>query len=364
MERATRALPRGIFAASMSFFDETTESIDTQTQHQHTIRLSEAEIAGFVVMGSNGEAPHLSIEERNTIIRETRNALDSIGKQQTPIIAGCSEHSVRGTVHLCNEASRAGSDYALVLPPSYFSKGMSPEVIESFFTDVADQSPIPIILYSFPVVSAGIEMDSGLLSRISQHPNIAGTKFTCGDTGKLSRVSTAMKSRQSYALFGGLADFILPALVAGATGVIAGGANVTPWTCVQVFDLWQEGLVEEAREMQAILAKGDWEHTARGISGTKAALNDLFGYGGSPRRPLKIRNSRHYLLFRPIPPEVFDKLCIYAMGKKANGNATSQDIKKLRNRLSQQAFRRRRDDLTRAPRTSGKQPHKRKRSFG
>ncbi|KAI8221067.1 L-threo-3-deoxy-hexylosonate aldolase [Colletotrichum sp. SAR 10_86] len=303
MERATRALPRGIFAATMSFFDKTTESIDTQTQRQHTIRLSEAGVAGFVVMGSNGEAPHLSIEERTTIIRETRNALDSIGKQHTPIIAGCSEHSVRGTVHLCHEARRAGSDYALVLPPSYFSTGMSPEVIESFFTDVADQSPIPIILYSFPAVSAGIEMDSCLLSRISQHPNVAGTKFTCGDTGKLSRVSTAMKSRQSYALFGGLADFILPALVAGATGVIAGGANVTPRTCVQVFDLWQEGLVEEAREMQAILAKGDWEHTARGISDT--------------------------------------------MGKKANGTATSQDIKKLRNRLSQQAFRRRRDDLIR-----------------
>ncbi|KAK2728233.1 hypothetical protein CKAH01_11227 [Colletotrichum kahawae] len=297
MKRTTRALPRGIYAASMSFFDETTERIDTQTQRQHTVRLSEAGIDGFVVMGSNGEAPHLSIEERTIIIRKTRNALDSIGKHQTPIIAGCSENSVRGTVHLCCEASRAGSDYALVLPPSYFSKGMSPDVIESFFADVADQSPIPIILYSFPAVSAGIEMDSDLLSRISKHPNVAGTKFTCGDTGKLSRVSTAMKTRQFYALFGGLADFILPALVAGASGVIAGGANVTPRTCVRVFDLWQEGLVEEAREMQAILAKGDWEHTARGISGTKAALNDLFG--------------------------------------------------KLRNRLSQQAFRRRRDDLIR-----------------
>ncbi|KAF4835669.1 L-threo-3-deoxy-hexylosonate aldolase [Colletotrichum tropicale] len=206
---------------------------------------------------------------------------------------------VRGTVHLCHEARQAGIDYALVLPPSYFSTSMSPEVIESFFTDVADQSRIPIILYSFPAVSAGIEMDSCLLSRISQHPNVAGTKFTCGDTGKLSRVSTAMKSRHSYAFFGGLADFILPALVAGATVVIAGGANVTPRTCAQVFDLWQEGLVEEAREMQAILAKGDWEHTARGISGTKAALNDLFGYGGSPRRPLKMLSEASLSEMRP-----------------------------------------------------------------
>lgn len=140
---------------------------------------------------------------------------------------------------------------------------MSPDVIERFFIAVVEQLPIPIILYSSPGVSAGIEMDSGLPGRISQHPNVAGTKFTCGDTGKLSRAATAMKSRQTYAIFGGLADFILPAFVAGATGVIAGGANVTPKTCVKVFDLWREGKVEVAREMQAVLAQGDWEHMAR-----------------------------------------------------------------------------------------------------
>ncbi|KAJ4130477.1 4-hydroxy-2-oxoglutarate aldolase, mitochondrial [Fusarium falciforme] len=287
MQRPTRPLPDGIYAASMTFFDSVTDEIDRQTQREHTIRLAKAGIAGFVVMGSNGEAPHLSIEERSTVIRETRSALDSVGKQKTPIIAGCSEHTVRGTVNLCREAGLSGSDYALILPPSYFRGGMSPDIIEGFFADVADQLPIPIILYSFPAVSAGIEMDSGLLTRISERPNVAGTKFTCGDTGKLSRVSTAMKSRQPYAIFGGLADCILPALVMGATGVIAGGANVTPRTCAKVFDLWQQGRVEEAREMQAVLARGDWEHTARGISGTKAALNVLFGYEGNPRRPLK-----------------------------------------------------------------------------
>lgn len=287
MQRPTRSLPGGIYAASMTFFDSATDDIDRQTQRQHTIRLAKAGITGFVVMGSNGEAPHLSIDERSSVIRETRSALDSIGKEETPIIAGCSENSVRGTVHLCREAGLAGSDYALVLPPSCFRGSMSPDIIKDFFTNVADQSPIPIILYSFPAVSAGIEMGSDLLSRISQHPNVVGTKFTCGDTGKLNRVSTAMKSHQPYAIFGGLADFILPALVAGATGVIAGGANVTPRACVKVFDLWHEGQMEEAREMQAVLAQGDWEHTARGISGTKAALSMLFGYGGNPRRPLK-----------------------------------------------------------------------------
>ncbi|VUC25224.1 unnamed protein product [Clonostachys rosea] len=232
MESTSRSLPGGIYAAVITFFDSDTENIDLKTQNQHIARLVKAGIAGFVIMGSNGEALHLSIEERSTIIRETRSCLDVLGKTQTPVIAGCSDQSVRDTVHLCREAALTGSDYAIVLSPSYFRGGMSLDVIERFFAAVVEY---------FPGVSAGIEMDSGLLSRVSQHLNVAGTRFTCGDTGKLSRAATAMKSRQPYAIFGGLADFILPALIAGATG----------------------------------------------STRTKAALNVLFGYGGKPRQPLE-----------------------------------------------------------------------------
>ncbi|KAK7229492.1 hypothetical protein V2G26_001662 [Clonostachys chloroleuca] len=110
MERITRLLHGGIYAA--------------------------AGIAGFVVMGSNGEALHLSIKARSAIIRQTRSCLDGIGKTEAPIIAGCSDQSCRGTVHLCRKAALAGSDYALVLPPSYFRDGMSLDVNERFFIAV------------------------------------------------------------------------------------------------------------------------------------------------------------------------------------------------------------------------------------
>jgi L-threo-3-deoxy-hexylosonate aldolase len=154
---------------------------------------------------------------------------------------------------------------------------------------------LPILLYSFPAVVAGIEMDSDLLISISKHPNVVGTKFTCGDTGKLGRVARAMNAitpqsaegQTGYVVLGGLADFELPAFVAGASGVIAGGANVTPKACAAVFSLYKEDRLRESIEAQRILSTGDWAHTKRGVAGTKAALEKYFGYGGDPRRPLK-----------------------------------------------------------------------------
>lgn len=98
--------------------------------------------------------------------------MDGSGREGLPIITGCSDQSVRVTLNLIQEAAAAGSDYALVLPPTYFKGAMSADVIEAYFKGIADASPIPIIIYSFPAVSAGLEMDSSLIIRISQHPNV------------------------------------------------------------------------------------------------------------------------------------------------------------------------------------------------
>jgi len=170
---------------------------------------------------------------------------------------------------------------------------MTPDAIYGFYMAVADASPLPVVLYSFPGVVADIDMSSDLLIRISAHPNVVGTKFTCGNSGKLARVARAMGAMTpnnpiGYWAVGGLADFILQALVAGGSGVIAGGANITPKVCVKVFDLYRSGKLKEAMEMQALLAEGDWVHTAAGVGGTKAVLDHFVKYGGGPRAPLKL----------------------------------------------------------------------------
>jgi L-threo-3-deoxy-hexylosonate aldolase len=180
------------------------------------------------------------------------------------------------------------------------------ETLYEYFTSVADASPLPLILYNFPGAVAGIDMTSDLIIRVSQHPNVVGTKFTCGNTGKLTRVAKAMNAvtlpsplskpatngysssspPPSYMAFGGFADFALQTLISGGSGILGGGANVLPRLCVQVFNLWSKGDLARAMETQKLLSAADWELTKTAIPGTKSAIQSYYGYGGYPRRPL------------------------------------------------------------------------------
>lgn len=279
----------GVYVATLTFFDER-EDLDLTTLRSHISRLANSGVSGIVALGSNGEAAHLSTEERQLVTKTVRDTLDQEGYGRLPVIVGASAASTRECIRRCHEAAQAGGSHVLVLPPSYFKAAMSPEVIRKFYSTVADASPLPIIIYSFPAVANDIQMDSELLIQISQHPNVVGTKFTCGDTGKLARVARAMHSSidGGYWAVGGLADFTLQALVAGGSGVVAGGANLAPKVCTKIVELFRQKKFDEAMKLQAILAEGDGIHTAAGIGATKAALQRFFSYGGAPRTPLTV----------------------------------------------------------------------------
>ncbi|CRG85885.1 hypothetical protein PISL3812_02888 [Talaromyces islandicus] len=301
------ALRPGVYCPTVTFFHPDTEDLDIPSIRKHAVRLAKAGLVGLVTMGSNGEAVHLTREERKTVTRESRAALDEAGYRNVPIIAGASENSIRGTVELAKESAEAGAEYVLIVPPSYYRYAVgNDQSIYEFFTGVADQSPVPVILYNYPGAVAGIDMDSDLIIRISQHPNIVGTKFTCANTGKLTRVARALNAitpqapfpvkplsstkttaKHPYVAFGGIADFTLQTLISGGSAIIVGGANVIPRTCVQIFNLWSSGKIAEAFELQKVLSDGDWVLTKAAIPGTKQAIQLFFGYGGYPRRPLR-----------------------------------------------------------------------------
>lgn len=282
----------GLYAPILTIFDPVTEEVDLDAQRKHTIRLAEGGLVGLVAMGSNGEAVHLTHSERNAIIKAMRSALDEGGYKDVSLIAGCTAQSVRETVEMCKEAAEAGAGQALILPPCYFRFAMTDEVIYQFFKEVADQSPIGIMMYNYPGAVAGIDMNSDLMIRIASHPNVVGAKFTCGNTGKLTRVAaatgamTAKSNGKGFLATGGLADMTIQTAVSGGSGIIAGSANVFPKLCTKVWDLWAEGKYEEAMEMQVLVAKADFVLAVSVVPATKATLEHYFGYGGNPRKPL------------------------------------------------------------------------------
>jgi 4-hydroxy-2-oxoglutarate aldolase len=101
------------------------------------------------------------------------------------------------------------------------------EIANDRHPKLADAAPLPILVYNFPGVSAGLDNDSSMLSTLGKHENIAGVKLTCGGIAKVARVSAEYDPEQFCAL-AGQSDWLLPALVVGGVGAITGLANLYP----------------------------------------------------------------------------------------------------------------------------------------
>ncbi|EKG22359.1 Dihydrodipicolinate synthetase-like protein [Macrophomina phaseolina MS6] len=287
-----RPMPPGVYVPTPAFFDPVSEDVDLETTASHAVRLAQAGVAGITTQGSNGEAVCLTHKERNLITSTTRAALDAAGFTSMPIIVGCGAQSTRETIELCFEAHAAGGDYALVLPPAYYQGLFNADTIAAFFRDVASASPIPILIYNYPGAVSGLDLNSDAIVALASHPNIVGCKLTCGNTGKLARVAAATRAAtpsengSGFLCMGGSADFTLQTLIAGGSGIIAGLANIAPKACVRLVELFESGNLKAARELQAVVARGDWAAIRGGVVSTKSALMSFWGYGGYARKPL------------------------------------------------------------------------------
>ncbi|KAI7368984.1 L-threo-3-deoxy-hexylosonate [Hortaea werneckii] len=278
---STGRIRHGIYAPTMTFFDKQTEELDIPTIKKHAVRLAQAGLVGLVTMGSNGEAVHLTKEEKTAVTKATREALDEAGFKDVVVMQGCSEAGVRLTIDLCKTAAAAGAEAALILPPAYYRAQINETMLMDYYVAVAEGSRAPDGALQLPRL---VEATKG---------KVCGAKFTDANTGKLTRLAYAtnacsVKSQGSgWMAFGGIADFTMQTAISGGSGIIAGGANVMPKLCVKVWNLCQQGKYDEAAELQKVLSKGDWVLTKAAIAGTKAAIEMEFGYGGYPRSPLQ-----------------------------------------------------------------------------
>ncbi|KAI0374877.1 dihydrodipicolinate synthetase [Pilatotrama ljubarskyi] len=300
-----RPLQPGIYAPIPTFFAPETEDLDLQSFSSHVIRLAKAGVRPLL-SGSMGEAHHLSHAERATLIKTARRALDDAGFTSIPIIAGTGAGSTRETIQLSIEAAEAGADYAIVICSGYFAGALvgNKKALKAFWSEVAEKSPIPVIIYNYPGASGGIDLDSDLITELAtESPNIAGVKLTCGNVGKLTRITATVSDpsfatlhprKNPYAPFlvlGGFTDFILPSAFVDAHGAITGLANVAPYAIEKLFELSEKSkkdlsLLPEAQRLQGIIARADFTIAKASIAGTKFLLEKLYGYGGKPRKPL------------------------------------------------------------------------------
>lgn len=240
----------------------------------------DTKLSGFVVLGSNGEFVVLSPEEKRNFI----SAVCKLSKGKKPVIAGTGCESTKETIELTKYAAEVGAKAALVLSPNYYKRAMTDAINKTFYSDVADASPIPIIIYNMPG-NSGINLSAKLVAELAQHPNIMGVKDSSGNIVQIAEIINSTTS--DFAVFAGSASFLYPSLALGAKGGTLALANVLPNDCAEVHELVMAGKHNEAKNLQLKLLDINNAVTARwGVPGLKAALEILGLYGGEPRRPL------------------------------------------------------------------------------
>lgn len=241
--------------------------------------LSAHELAGFLVLGSNGEAASLDAEEKRALVAAARRRSGS-----RFLLVGTGLESTRGTIGLTRAVADLGADAVLVLTPHYYKTRMSPEALRRHFEAVADASPVPVYLYSVPAFT-GLPWPPGLASTLAAHPRIAGMKESSGDVGLLSSIVSSVPA--SFEVACGNAPVFYPALCVGVAGGVLAVANCSPRPAIALWRAFVEGDHPRARRLQEALAPLATAVTAtHGVAGLKVAMDMVGLRGGRVRAPL------------------------------------------------------------------------------
>ncbi|TDZ35033.1 putative 4-hydroxy-2-oxoglutarate aldolase [Colletotrichum spinosum] len=289
-------LPPGVYTPVVTLYkpDDPLQPVDHDAMYKQCQALVRAGMHGLVYLGTNGELALLAADERRAIVETAVRAVRDLGQPDYPIVAGISAQSTRETVLNARTAATAGAKFALLLPPSYWPKALSSDAVLGYYRDVATASPVPVVIYNFPGVASGVDLDSDQLAALASHPNIVAVKLTCGNVGKLTRL-TGRFAHEQFGVFGGSGDYLLPALQAGASGCVTGMGNIFPGSTSAVYDLWKAGRTDEAQRLQYDVADAEWA-CKKGIALTKYGAWHFFG------RDVGIADESSWEMRRPYLP--------------------------------------------------------------
>ena len=237
-------------------------------------------IGAYLVLGSNSETSYLSEDEKIKLIEiAVRTA-----PKDRPVIVGSGSDSLRETIRLTNIAAKMGCASALVLTPFYYSDQMTSEALIRYFTEVADNADIPIMLYNVPKYTH-VNMKSDAVARLAAHPNIIGMKDSTGDVPQLGTFKKLVP--EDFNLMVGTASSWFPALTLGVKAGILALANCNPNECAAIQEAYEVGDLAKAAEIYMRLLPVNTAVTATySIAGLKYACSCQGYRGGVVRVPL------------------------------------------------------------------------------
>lgn len=215
-------------------------TIDEAGLKRHIEHIMQSGMKTLFVLGYAGEVFSFDRTQRKQIISTARAAAG----EEASIIAGIMDNSVEHILEHAHDAKASGANYVLCTPTNFLP--LDEDEQERLFTDIADGSPLPLIVYNCPENMH--TLTPALLSRLCRHPNIVGLKQT-SDIIAVERMMQAFQDEPNFTLLSGDEFVFLGSLAAGVESFIMGGpGNLFPKTCLRIYNNFRAGKVEEARK--------------------------------------------------------------------------------------------------------------------
>ena len=255
-------------------------SIDEAGFTANITRLFEAGATGMVAAGCTGEFWSLDMAERARLAELTVAACKGRG----PAIIGTGSIREAEVIDQIHAAKEAGADGALVLPP-YFAHLTEAEMI-AHFEAINDRSVLPIVLYNIPG-NAWNAITPTLADRLADLDKVVAIKESSGSWGNFHATLIRVKDRIRV-FCGPSSAFGVPAVLAGADGLIDCFPNVWAPGCLDMWHLTRSDRLEEAWALQRTGIALTELFTSDGRTlypATKAAMDHLGVPGGGPMRP-------------------------------------------------------------------------------
>jgi 4-hydroxy-2-oxoglutarate aldolase len=268
---------RGIFAALTTPFNDSGD-LQLDLFKRNLASYERTALAGYLVLGSSAEAIYLNSDEKRAVLSAAANV-------KKIKLAGTGEESLRGTLEMTRFAASLGYTASVVRTPHYYKKSMTSAALIGFYRDLADASPIPVILYNIPPLT-GVDLTLEAIITLAAHPNIVGLKESSGNMDKLVRLMAA--GLPNFAVLVGGASTLYPSLCAGASGAILALAAAAPEACLAIEDAFRSGNHSRALAAQQAVLRACATFEALSIAGLKGAVDaagDGARYGGPPRKP-------------------------------------------------------------------------------
>lgn len=201
----------------------------------------DAGLGGLVPCGTTGEFASLTDDEWATVVETT---VDAAGGE-VPVVAGVAHTSVPGARDRVARAADLGADAGL-LPMPYFHPANDDAGTETFLREVADDSPLSLVLYNIPSCT-GAELPADVVAALADHESVVGLKDSGGDFGYF--LDLRRRLGDDFVLLQGFDDLLVPGMVLGGDGGINALAQAIPEAYVAARDAVAAGDLEEARRL-------------------------------------------------------------------------------------------------------------------